>query len=84
MAILGAATLAEALAAEPFDPTTALRRYEHNHRRQVDRRQRGVALASHLLVPATRSGTIARNTPLRLSSIIAAARRASRRTDDTG
>ncbi len=84
MAIAGAATLAEALAAEPSDPTTALRRYEHSHRRQLGRRQRGVALASHLLVPATRSGTITRNTALRLSPIIAAARRAGRRSDGTG
>jgi hypothetical protein len=42
--------------------------------------QRGVAITSHLLVPATRAGTTARNTAFRLWPIIAAARRANCRT----
>jgi 2-polyprenyl-6-methoxyphenol hydroxylase-like FAD-dependent oxidoreductase len=80
MAITGAATLAQALVSEPADPVTALGRYEHTHRKRLLRRQRGVAITSHLLVPATRPGTTARNTAFRLWPIIAAARRASRRT----
>jgi 2-polyprenyl-6-methoxyphenol hydroxylase-like FAD-dependent oxidoreductase len=80
MAITGAATLAQALVSEPADPLTALGRYAHTHRKRLLRRQWGVAITSHLLVPATRPGTTARNTAFRLWPIIAAARRASRRT----
>jgi 2-polyprenyl-6-methoxyphenol hydroxylase-like FAD-dependent oxidoreductase len=57
MAITGAATLAQALVTEPADPRTALGRYEHSHRKRLLRHQRGVAITSHLLVPATRPGT---------------------------
>jgi 2-polyprenyl-6-methoxyphenol hydroxylase-like FAD-dependent oxidoreductase len=80
MAITGAATLAQALVSEPADPLTALGRYEHSHRKRLLRRQWGVAITSHLLVPATRPGITARNTAFRLWPIIAVARRASRRT----
>jgi 2-polyprenyl-6-methoxyphenol hydroxylase-like FAD-dependent oxidoreductase len=80
MAITGAATLAQALVSEPADPVTALGRYEHTHRKRLLRRQRGVAITSHVLVPATRAGTTARNTAFRLWPIIAAARRANCRT----
>jgi 2-polyprenyl-6-methoxyphenol hydroxylase-like FAD-dependent oxidoreductase len=80
MAITGAATLAHALVTEPTDPRTALGRYEHTHRKRLLRHQRGVAITAHLLVPATRPGTTARNTAFRLWPIIAAARRASPRT----
>jgi len=79
MAIAGAA-LAQALAVHPADPATALRRYERIHRKRLARRQRGVAITSHLLVPATRSGTTTRNTAFRLWPVIAAARRTGRRT----
>jgi 2-polyprenyl-6-methoxyphenol hydroxylase-like FAD-dependent oxidoreductase len=77
MAITGAATLAQALVTEPADPRTALGRYEHTHRKRLLRHQRGVAITAHLLVPATRPGTTARNTAFRLWPIIAAARRTS-------
>jgi 2-polyprenyl-6-methoxyphenol hydroxylase-like FAD-dependent oxidoreductase len=66
MAIVGAATLAQALAAQPDDPTAALRRYERIHRRRLLRSQRGVAITSHVLVPASRTGIAARNTAFRL------------------
>lgn len=80
MAIAGALTLVQALVAQPHDPAEALRRYEHAHRKLLVRPQRGVAVTSHLLVPATRPGTTVRNAAFRAWPIIAAARRASRRT----
>lgn len=61
LAMIGAATLAAALAANPGDPTTALRAYESRHRKLANSRQRGHVLAAGLLVPATRSGLTARN-----------------------
>jgi 2-polyprenyl-6-methoxyphenol hydroxylase-like FAD-dependent oxidoreductase len=57
MAIVGAFTLAEQLAREPSNPEAAFRRYEAEHRRRVEPRQRNVRLASTLLVP-TRSDVI--------------------------
>jgi 2-polyprenyl-6-methoxyphenol hydroxylase-like FAD-dependent oxidoreductase len=80
MAIAGADTLAHALVAHPNDPATALASYERIHRKRLLRRQRGIAITSHLLVPATRTGITARNTAFRLWPTIAAARRATRRT----
>jgi 2-polyprenyl-6-methoxyphenol hydroxylase-like FAD-dependent oxidoreductase len=76
MAIAGAAALAHELGARPGEPVAALRRYEDAHRRGLARRQRGVAITSHLLVPATRAGIAARNLPVRLWPVVAAARRA--------
>lgn len=73
-AIAGAATLAHELGARPDDPATALRRYEHTHRKRVVRRQRGVGLASHMLVPATRAGTVVRDVPFRLWPLLASIR----------
>ncbi|RAX43991.1 monooxygenase [Arthrobacter sp. AQ5-06] len=61
LAMTGAATLAEAMAATPDDPTAALRRYESRHRKLANSRQRGHVLAAALLVPATRAGLLARN-----------------------
>lgn len=79
MAIAGAATLAQALAATPNDPTAALHRYEHAHRRRLRPRQRGATLTSHLLVPATQTGIRTRNTMFRAWSTLAAARNPRRR-----
>jgi len=75
MAIAGAATLAEALAAQPAEPTTALHRYEQSQRKLIGSRQRRISVASHLLVPATRAGLAARNTGFRIWPAIAAAGR---------
>lgn len=75
MAIAGAATLAHELGAQVDEPATALRRYEHAHRKRVARRQRGVAIASRLLVPATRAGTAVRNIPFQLWPVLASVRR---------
>ena len=79
MAIAGAATLVHALLAQPSTPAQALRRYERAHRKRLSRRQRGVAVTSHLLVPATRTGITVRDTGFRLWPAIDAARRGSRR-----
>ncbi len=78
MAIAGAATLAQALAATPGDPPAAVRRYEHAHRRRVRLHQRGATLTSHLLVPATRTGVATRDTVFRLWPAIMATRGAGR------
>jgi 2-polyprenyl-6-methoxyphenol hydroxylase-like FAD-dependent oxidoreductase len=66
LAIAGAYTLAEKLAATPADPHAAFARYEAEHRTLVDPRQDNVALAATLMVPATRSGIAARNLASRL------------------
>lgn len=68
MAIVGAATLAQAVAGDPHDPRRALRRYEDAQRRRSVPRQRGASAISHLLVPATRAGLAARDAALRLWS----------------
>ncbi len=74
MAIAGAATLAHEIGAQVGEPAAALRRYEHVHRKRVVRGQRGVALASRLLVPATRAGTAVRNVPFRCWPVLASVR----------
>lgn len=61
LAMAGAVTLAESLAAEPTDHTAAFRRYETTHRALVDPKQRGMRQAAALLVPKTRTGIAARN-----------------------
>jgi 2-polyprenyl-6-methoxyphenol hydroxylase-like FAD-dependent oxidoreductase len=65
MAIVGAATLAQALTSHPDDLGAALRRYEQIHRQRLRWRHRGIAITSHLLVPATRLGTAGRNSAFR-------------------
>jgi 2-polyprenyl-6-methoxyphenol hydroxylase-like FAD-dependent oxidoreductase len=60
LAMAGAHTLAEALAAGP-DHAEALRRYEARHRTRVEPRQRNIGRAAALLVPKTRLGLRARN-----------------------
>jgi 2-polyprenyl-6-methoxyphenol hydroxylase-like FAD-dependent oxidoreductase len=66
LAMAGAHTLAEELAATPTDPHSAFARYEHTHRTLVDPRQGNVATAAALMVPATRAGITARNLATRL------------------
>jgi 2-polyprenyl-6-methoxyphenol hydroxylase-like FAD-dependent oxidoreductase len=79
LAMAGAFTLAEELAAAPGDPATAFRRYESAHRRLVDPRQRGIRQGAALLVPATRPGILARNLAIRLWPVLAAMARLPRR-----
>lgn len=78
-AIAGAATLAAALNSRPADPVSALRHYERAQRKVVGPRQRGVAVASHLLVPATAAGITVRNTAFRAWPAIDASRRVGKR-----
>ncbi|MEU6578487.1 FAD-dependent monooxygenase [Streptomyces sp. NPDC046805] len=66
LAMAGASTLAEALAATPADHEAAFRRYESEHRRLVAPKQRAVGQATALLIPASRSGIAARNAATRL------------------
>ncbi len=73
LAIAGAFTLAEALAASPSDHRSALRRYEAGHRILVEPKQRNVALGSALLIPATRRAILVRNLSTRLWPVGAAA-----------
>jgi 2-polyprenyl-6-methoxyphenol hydroxylase-like FAD-dependent oxidoreductase len=63
-AIVGAKTLADAIAAHPDDHTAAFAGYEHRHRKHVRPLQRGAGIASRLLVPKTRSGITMRNAVL--------------------
>jgi 2-polyprenyl-6-methoxyphenol hydroxylase-like FAD-dependent oxidoreductase len=61
LAVAGAYTLAEALAAHPGDHARAFRAYEVAHRRKADPRQRRVGLLAALMVPRTRRGLAVRN-----------------------
>ena len=73
LAMAGAFTLAEALAANAGDHRLAFRRYEARHRTLVDPRQRNIAREASLLFPATRGGILARNLATRLWPVAAAA-----------
>jgi len=66
-AMEGAATLAASLAASPHDIPDALARYESAHRAVTRPRQRGVWIASHLLIPRSRLGMTLRDQALRLA-----------------
>lgn len=66
LAMVGATTLAETLAATPEDHTAAFRAYETRHRKVSSPHQRGHVLAAALLVPATQVGIAVRNLTARL------------------
>jgi 2-polyprenyl-6-methoxyphenol hydroxylase-like FAD-dependent oxidoreductase len=66
LAMAGAFTLAEELAASSGDHRLAFRRYEAEHRSLVDLKQRNIAQGASLLIPATRQGILARNLATRL------------------
>jgi 2-polyprenyl-6-methoxyphenol hydroxylase-like FAD-dependent oxidoreductase len=72
LAMAGAFTLAEQLAACPADHRLAFRRYEAQHRVLVDPKQRNIARGASLLIPATRRGILARNLATRLWPLAAA------------
>ena len=65
-AMEGAAILAASLNASPQDLANALARYESAHRRVIRPRQRGVVIASHLLIPRSRLGITLRDRSLGL------------------
>jgi 2-polyprenyl-6-methoxyphenol hydroxylase-like FAD-dependent oxidoreductase len=73
LAMAGAFTLAGALADAPSDHAVAFRRYEATHRVLVEPKQRGVAQAASLLIPATPRGIAIRNAATRLWPAAAAA-----------
>jgi 2-polyprenyl-6-methoxyphenol hydroxylase-like FAD-dependent oxidoreductase len=73
LAMAGALTLAEELAASPSDHRLAFRRYEARHRTLVDPRQRNIAREASVLIPATGVGILARNLATRLWPVGAAA-----------
>ncbi|WP_369354569.1 FAD-dependent monooxygenase [Streptomyces sp. cg2] len=66
LAMAGASTLAQALAATPADHEAAFHRYEREHRHLVAPKQRAVRQATALLIPASRFGIAARNRATRL------------------
>jgi 2-polyprenyl-6-methoxyphenol hydroxylase-like FAD-dependent oxidoreductase len=72
LAMAGAFTLAEQLAACPADHQSAFRRYEAQHRVLVDPKQRNIARGASLLIPATRPGILPRNLATRLWPLAAA------------
>ncbi|GAA0435846.1 oxidoreductase [Acrocarpospora corrugata] len=78
LAMAGAFTLAEELAASPHDPQAAFHRYEIAHRRLVDPKQRNIGQAASLIVPATRRGILARNLATRLWPAVSAVARLRR------
>ncbi|KRD17446.1 MULTISPECIES: FAD-dependent monooxygenase [unclassified Streptomyces] len=78
LAMAGARTLAEELAASPADHEAAFARYETRHRKLVDPRQNNVATASALMVPVTRTGIAVRNAATRLWPVAAAGARIRR------
>jgi 2-polyprenyl-6-methoxyphenol hydroxylase-like FAD-dependent oxidoreductase len=79
LAIAGAHTLAEELAADPTDTEAAFRRYETRHRILVNPKQRGFASAAALLIPATRRGIAVRNMATRMFPVMTATASVSRR-----
>ncbi len=79
LAMAGAFTLAEELAATPDDPHSAFRRYETSHRTLVEPKQRAIGQAAALMVPATRRGIVVRDLATRLWPVGVAGSRLRRR-----
>ncbi|NNC13537.1 NAD(P)-binding protein [Planctomonas sp. JC2975] len=77
LALLGARTLADAIAEHPLDPAAAFARYEARHRALVMPKQRAVRSVSTLLVPRTALGLGVRNLALRGIQAFAALRPAA-------
>jgi 2-polyprenyl-6-methoxyphenol hydroxylase-like FAD-dependent oxidoreductase len=80
LAMIGAHTLAEALARHNREHAMAFREYEAHHRRLVDSKQRLMKLGASLLVPRSSTGIAMRNTALRLAPLFTAAQWVRRRT----
>ncbi|HWD07111.1 MAG TPA: FAD-dependent monooxygenase [Amycolatopsis sp.] len=75
LAMTGAYTLAAELAERPDDPAMAFRRYEALQRKLANPKQRNVAMAAALLIPATRAGMTVRNFGTRLVPLVSAAQK---------
>jgi 2-polyprenyl-6-methoxyphenol hydroxylase-like FAD-dependent oxidoreductase len=71
MAIVGAATLAQAVTTST-ELAEALGWYEHVHRRRLAARHRGTGLTGHFLVPASRAGVAVRDSAFRIWPTISA------------
>jgi 2-polyprenyl-6-methoxyphenol hydroxylase-like FAD-dependent oxidoreductase len=78
LAMIGAHSLAGALAHHTGDPAMAFQEFESRHRRLVEARQRWMALGASLLVPKTGTGIALRNTMLRLAPVFTAAQHVQR------
>ncbi|MHA7984298.1 FAD-dependent oxidoreductase [Rathayibacter sp. CAU 1779] len=78
LAIIGARTLADALARYPSDPAVAFAEYEGGHRARVIPKQRAVRSVSRLLVPRTALGLGVRNLALRGIQFVTALRPGTR------
>jgi 2-polyprenyl-6-methoxyphenol hydroxylase-like FAD-dependent oxidoreductase len=76
LAIVGAKTLSDAVAAHPGDPEIAFAEYERRHRMLVGPKQRGVRSAAGQVVPKTAFGLGTRNLVLRVMQM-------TRRTQST-
>jgi len=72
LAMAGAATLADALGANPADHEAAFRAYEAQHRKLVEPKQSGVGQAATLLIPKSRVGIGVRNAATRLMPLASA------------
>ena len=72
-AMVGAAHLADALAASPQDPERAFGEYERAHRKGTDPKLRGISFNAHVLIPSTSIGIAVRNLAARLWAARAAA-----------
>lgn len=68
-AMIGAATLAQALTSRGSDHEAAFADYETRHRQVVDHKQRNFSQGVWFLIPATRRGLALRNGALRLVPI---------------
>jgi 2-polyprenyl-6-methoxyphenol hydroxylase-like FAD-dependent oxidoreductase len=79
LAMLGAYTLATALAEHAGDHAAGFAEYEARHRQLVDPRQKSMALAASLLVPRSGAVIALRNMVLRLAPLIVATRWVRRR-----
>lgn len=78
-AIVGASTLADAVASHPDDPASAFTEYERRHRLIVMPKQNLVRRSASMLVPTTAPGLAARNLALRGIQAYAALRHPSQK-----
>ena len=75
LAMAGAHTLAEELAAASSDPQRAYDRYETTHRAVVAPKLNGYRMGAAMLLPSTRAGILTRNTVARAMRAASALRR---------
>jgi 2-polyprenyl-6-methoxyphenol hydroxylase-like FAD-dependent oxidoreductase len=74
LAMIGAHSLAHAIAEYPGALELAFQHYEASHRRLVEPKQRWMALGASLLVPKTSTAIRLRNAALRLAPLVTVAR----------